>query len=196
MNYSQLKSKQKITKKEKGGEGPRHHKRITMDGMSSRNDILMDTLFKFSLPHLPWRFLCRSGGRVRLWTVMASKLGPEQNFNKVPYMVNLRSYSSLNTLLINTRIVNTLELHISFCKVFCFFFPFFRPHPWHMKVLRLGVESELQLPAYTTATATQAESAAYTTAHRNARSLPHGARPGSKPTSSRILVEFITAESR
>ena len=26
---------------------------------------------------------------------------------------------------------------------------------WHMEVLRLGVESELQLPAYATATATQ-----------------------------------------
>ena len=27
--------------------------------------------------------------------------------------------------------------------------------PWHMEVPRLGVQSELQLPAYTTATATQ-----------------------------------------
>ena len=39
---------------------------------------------------------------------------------------------------------------------FCFFslFCFLGPHPWHTKVPRLGVESELQLPAYTTATAT------------------------------------------
>ena len=29
---------------------------------------------------------------------------------------------------------------------------FFGPHLRHMKVLRLGVESELQLPTYTTAT--------------------------------------------
>ena len=28
-------------------------------------------------------------------------------------------------------------------------------HPWHMEVPRLGVESELQLPASTTATVTQ-----------------------------------------
>ena len=27
------------------------------------------------------------------------------------------------------------------------------PHPWHMEVPGLGVRSELQLPAYTTATA-------------------------------------------
>ena len=31
---------------------------------------------------------------------------------------------------------------------------FLGPYPWHMEVARLGVESELQLPAYATATAT------------------------------------------
>ena len=35
-----------------------------------------------------------------------------------------------------------------------FYFCFLGPHPWHMDVPRLGVESELQLLAYTTATAT------------------------------------------
>ena len=34
------------------------------------------------------------------------------------------------------------------------FFFFFLRHPWHMEVPRLGVESELLLPAYPTATAT------------------------------------------
>ena len=37
------------------------------------------------------------------------------------------------------------------------FFPFFfflRPHPWHMEVPRLGIKSEMQLLAYTIATAT------------------------------------------
>ena len=45
---------------------------------------------------------------------------------------------------------------------FVFFFFFFSKeffllglHPWHMEVLKPGVKSELQLPAYTTATATQ-----------------------------------------
>ena len=32
-------------------------------------------------------------------------------------------------------------------------FCFLGPHVWHMEVPRLGVESELLLPAYTTATA-------------------------------------------
>ena len=35
------------------------------------------------------------------------------------------------------------------------FFFFWGQHQWHMEVPRLGVESELQLPAYTTATAPQ-----------------------------------------
>ena len=36
-------------------------------------------------------------------------------------------------------------------KSFFFFFSFLGPHLWHMKVLRLGVELELQLSAHTTA---------------------------------------------
>ena len=41
-----------------------------------------------------------------------------------------------------------------FFFLFSFFF-FLGLHPWHMEVPRLGVESEPQLPAYTTATATR-----------------------------------------
>ena len=44
----------------------------------------------------------------------------------------------------------------SACKAFFFFsFCFLGPHSQHKEVPRLGVKSELQLPAYTTATATQ-----------------------------------------
>ena len=38
--------------------------------------------------------------------------------------------------------------------LFYFLFCFLGPHPWHMEVPRLEVKSELQLLAYTTATAT------------------------------------------
>ena len=44
---------------------------------------------------------------------------------------------------------------LNFFFFFFFFFCFFGPHPWYMEVPRLGGESELQLPAYTTATAIQ-----------------------------------------
>ena len=49
--------------------------------------------------------------------------------------------------------------HVSFVLKFIFlslffFFGFLGPHPWHMEIPRLGVELELQPPAYTIATAT------------------------------------------
>ena len=59
----------------------------------------------------------------------------------------------------------------SFEIIIIFFF--LGPHLWHMEVPRLGVELELQLLVYTTATATPNPShiATYTTAHSNAGSL-------------------------
>ena len=67
---------------------------------------------------------------------------------------------------------------------------FLRLHLRHMEVLRLGLESELQLTACATATAVEiwATSATYAAAHSNARSLTHWPRAGIKPTSSWILV--------
>ena len=43
---------------------------------------------------------------------------------------------------------------ILFSSLLFYYFCFLRPHLRHMEVPRLGVESKLQLPAYTTATAT------------------------------------------
>ena len=58
---------------------------------------------------------------------------------------------------------------------------FLEPHLQDMKVPRLGIKLELQLPAYTTA-------------HGSARSLTHQGGPGIEPTSSWILVRFVAAE--
>ena len=60
-----------------------------------------------------------------------------------------------------------------------------------MEVPKLGGESELQLLAYTPAMATRDLShvCPYTTAHSNAGSLTHRARPGVEPP---ILVGFVT----
>ena len=67
-----------------------------------------------------------------------------------------------------------------------------------MEVPRLGVESELQMPAYATATPTQdpSRSATYSTAQSNTTSLTHGARAGIEPASSWILAGLVTAEPR
>ena len=74
------------------------------------------------------------------------------------------------------------------------FFGFLGPYLRHMEVPRLEAESELQLLAYTTATPQpqQHKSVTYTTAHCNARSLTHWAKPGIEPTSSWILVRFVS----
>ena len=69
-------------------------------------------------------------------------------------------------------------------EVFFFFLCFFLgPHPQQMEVPRLGVQSELQWLAYTTA-------------HGNARSLTHQARPGIKLETSWFLVGFVPAAPR
>ena len=47
------------------------------------------------------------------------------------------------------------------------FFCFLGPHLQHMEIPRLGVESELQLPAYTTATAVQNLSHVFDLHHRS-----------------------------
>ena len=67
-------------------------------------------------------------------------------------------------------------IFLFFVYLFIFvFLPFLGPLPRHMEVPRLGVESELQPPAYTRATATQDLShvCGSPTAHGNAGSLTH-----------------------
>ena len=65
---------------------------------------------------------------------------------------------------------------------------------WHIEVPRLGVESELHLLAYTTATAMQ-DPSCISDLHHSSR--PHQIplmRPEIEPTSSWILVGFVPAE--
>ena len=60
-------------------------------------------------------------------------------------------------LCLNMHRLTMPQYVVLFSTVILFFFLFFflGLHPWRMKVPRLGVESELQLPDYTTATAAQ-----------------------------------------
>ena len=78
--------------------------------------------------------------------------------------------------------------------LFLFSFVFSGWRPWLMDIRRLGVESELQLPAYTTATATQdlCHTCNLHCKLQQCRILKHGVRPGVESTSSRILVGFLT----
>ena len=69
------------------------------------------------------------------------------------------SQATNTALLAQTSMENSCELIVcsgwGFFVVVCLFLCcFLGPHLWHMQVPRLGVTWELQLPAYTTATAT------------------------------------------
>ena len=104
---------------------------------------------------------------------------------------NFRIYSHLPVCFIFSFDL-LLILSILFSLNFCFW----GPHSWHMEVPRLGVELELQLPAYATATATQVPSC-LCDLHHSSRQwgyLSHWVRPGIEPVSSWLLVSFITAE--
>ena len=83
--------------------------------------------------------------------------------------------------------------HFLFVCLFVFMVPL-----WHMKIPRLGVKLEVQLQAYTSATATWDPSCVcdlhHSSWHGNARSLTHWERSGIKPTSLWILVGFVTAQ--
>ena len=80
------------------------------------------------------------------------------------------------------------------CPKFLFFFR--AAAPQHMEVSRLGVVSELSNwpTSQPQQLSTWAMSVTYTTAHGNARFLTHWLRPGIEPTSSWILIGFITTK--
>ena len=67
-------------------------------------------------------------------------------------MPSVQISTSLETYAVTFLLVDQ-EYHLLWDSFFFFFFK--GPHLWHMDVSRLGVKSELQLPAYTAATATQ-----------------------------------------
>ena len=81
--------------------------------------------------------------------------------------------------------------YVVFNFFFFYLFVFLGLHS-HMQVPRLGVESEPQLRAYTTATATQDLSPVCKLHHS---STAHSAlRPGIKPVSSSLLGRFVSTE--
>ena len=86
---------------------------------------------------------------------------------------------------------------LSFFLSFFFFFVFFRAAPVAhggsqarglIRAVAIGLRHSQQQHGI------QAMSATYTTAHGNTRSLTHWARPAIEPSSSWILVGFVTTE--
>ena len=83
---------------------------------------------------------------------------------------------------------------VSIHETFFFGF-FFMVHLQHMEGPRPGVQSELQLPAYTTAAATWDLSLVCNLYHSSGQcQILNWVRPGIKPASSWILVGFLITE--
>ena len=82
------------------------------------------------------------------------------------------------------------------CQCFSFFLSFFfllGPHLWHIEGPRPGVQSELRLPAYTTATATPDPSRIFDLHHRSRRCRilnRLSKAPGIELVTSWFLVRF------
>ena len=104
-----------------------------------------------------------------------------------------RGVCQLSSIQLGTLLLSAFSLHVAFCSekvisqsivesvvalwslcwfwgFFCFVFCFLGLHGWHMEVPSLGIESELQLLAYTTAIAMPGPSRLCDLHHS---SLPH-----------------------
>ena len=81
-----------------------------------------------------------------------------------------------------------------FCLFLLFFFFFKGLHPQHMKFLGQGPNQSCSCQPAPQSQQCQirAMSATYTATHRNAGSLTHWVGPGIEPTSSWILVKFVS----
>ena len=132
--------------------------------------------------------------RLPLWAANWSVLW----FRKILYSI-LKEHTTFTVSVIASTLCSVnraAKMMIFFSLYFFFFFVFLGPYPRHMEIPSLGVKSELQLPAYTRATAmpdpSQATSVTYTTGHGTTRSLTHWASPGIEPASSWMLVMMGT----
>ena len=64
-----------------------------------------------------------------------------------------KEFLLLEPLQIKYQIYIYMYIYIYIIFFFCLSFVFVGPHLWHMEIPWLGVQLELQLPAYATATA-------------------------------------------
>ena len=70
---------------------------------------------------------------------------------KQPFIAVFQSHTGIWTRWHKSSLDYIYCLYVIFNYYYFFFF--LGPHQWHMEVSRLGVEAELRLPGYTTATA-------------------------------------------
>ena len=100
------------------------------------------------------------------------------------------------SLLIHVHRISIHSLILWYFFMFSFsfflFFFLFRPNLRHMEIPRLGVEAELQLPAYTQQHRIWAALSAYNHSSPQARASTHWVRLGIQPATSWFLVGLIS----
>ena len=107
-------------------------------------------------------------------------------------MLIIKPFISVRLLIITFHLVR-VDRSLFICIIANLFCLFFRQHLRHLEVPRPGVKSELQLLVYATATAMPDPShVCDLQLMATMGPLTHWVRPGIKPTSSWILVEFLT----
>ena len=116
------------------------------------------------------------------------------------FLFSLLNSGSLNIMHFShfTRLYTRLlySYNIKYPVQWTIFFFSLGLYPWHIEVPRLGIKSELQLPTTATASATRDLSRVCYLHHSSwqCRILNPLSRPGIKPSSSCILVRFISTE--
>ena len=97
-------------------------------------------------------------------------------------------FNNVDTIIFNIPVL-VLLCTFPFLSFFIYLLVFLGPHPWRMEVPRLGVKSEPQLLAYTTATATPDPSRICTLQHS---SEPHQILNPLRETRDRTCVLMDT----
>ena len=103
----------------------------------------------------------------------------------------------INHILVKYMLIIYHRLHLYLIiSQWIYFFVILGLYPQHMYVPRLGLNQSCSCqPANSHSNVgIQATSWTYTTAHGNAGSSMHWARPGIEPASSWILVRFVSTE--
>ena len=108
-----------------------------------------------------------------------------------PEFLRVKKVKKTRELMLKLGIFQCWQSVFCFVLSFCFFLG---PHPWHMEVPRIGVELELQLPVYATATAMRDSSCIWDLHHSSQQHQMPNPLSEIKPTSSYILVRFVSTE--
>ena len=148
------------------------------------------TAFQKHLCHFPFLLAVNEGSSFSISSTLALSFC---YFFVITILVGLKWY----LMLLVCVFLMASDVEHLFMRLFAFFFFSLGLCPWHMEVPKLGVQSELQLPAYVTATAAPDPSQVFDLHHSSQQHrILNLLRPGIEPTASWLLVRFNSSAPR